>query len=101
MDMIKENYRKQGEALIPKFARRNMEAFFCETAQEAKALVLSMSPEGSVVTSGGSVTLEQTGIMEELKSSKYTYVARCFSADPKETHICWRNTCLFALGQYL
>ena len=84
MDIIKENYRRQAEALIPKFARRNMEAFYCDTAEEAKKLVLSMIPEGSTVTSGGSVTLEQTDIMEELKSSRYTYVARCFSADPKE-----------------
>ena len=71
MDVMKEYYRKQAEALIPKFARRNMEAFYCETAEEAKTLVLSMIPEGSVVTSGGSVTLEETGIMEELKSDKY------------------------------
>ena len=63
MDIIKENYRRQAEALIPKFARRNMEAFYCDTAEEAKKLVLSMIPEGSTVTSGGSVTLEQTGIM--------------------------------------
>lgn len=84
MDIIKENYRRQAEALIPQFARRNMEAFYCDTAEEAKKLVLSMIPEGSAVTSGGSVSLEQTGIMEELKSSRYTYVARCFSADPKE-----------------
>ena len=84
MDIIKENYRRQAEALIPKFAGRNMEAFYCDTAEEAKKLVLSMIPEGSTVTSGGSVTLEQTGIMEELKSSRYTYVARCFSADSKE-----------------
>ena len=37
MDIIKENYRRQAEALIPKFARRNMEAFYCDTAEEAKS----------------------------------------------------------------
>lgn len=84
MNAVQELYRKQAKALIPKFARRNMEAFYCDTAQEAKELVLSMIPEGSVVTSGGSVTLEQTGIFQELQSEKYTYVARSFSDDPKE-----------------
>ena len=84
MNTVQELYRKQANALIPKFARRNMEAFYCDTAQEAKDLVLSMIPEGSVVTSGGSVTLEQTGIFRELQSEKYTYVARSFSDDPKE-----------------
>ena len=84
MNAVQELYRKQANALIPKFARRNMEAFYCDTAQEAKDLVLSMIPEGSVVTSGGSVTLEQTGIFRELQSEKYTYVARSLSDDPKE-----------------
>ncbi len=84
MSAVQELYRKQAKALIPKFARRNMEAFYCDTAQDAKELVLSMIPEGSVVTSGGSVTLEQTGILQELKTEKYTYVSRSFSNDPKE-----------------
>lgn len=35
MDIIKENYRRQAEALTPKFARRNTEAFYCDTAEEA------------------------------------------------------------------
>ncbi len=84
MSALKELYKKQAEALIPKFARRNMEAFYCETAQEAKELVISMIPEGSLVTSGGSVTLEQTGILQELQSDKYTYAARSRSKDPAE-----------------
>ncbi len=84
MDTVKEVYRKQAESLMPKFARRNIEAFYCETAEEAKELVLSMIPEGSTVTSGGSATLEETGILQEIQSSRYTYIARCFSSDPKE-----------------
>ncbi len=72
MNAVQELYRKQAKALIPKFARRNMEAFYCDTAQEAKEYVLSLIPEGSAVTSGGSVTLEQTGIMQELQ-----FLIRC------------------------
>ena len=84
MDMVLEIYRKQAEALIPKFAKRGMEAFFCEDREAAKELVLSMIPEGSVVTSGGSMTLQETGILEEIQSSKYQYVARSRSKDLKE-----------------
>ena len=84
MMKVQEMYQKQAEAVIPKFARRNMEAFYCADAAEAKALVLSMIPEGSVVTSGGSVTLEETGILQALRSEKYTYLARSNSDDPKE-----------------
>ena len=84
MNEIKEIYRKQAESLIPRFAKRNIEAVYCENAEDAKELVLSMIPEGSTVTSGGSRTLEETGILEELKSSRYNYIARCYSSDPKE-----------------
>lgn len=89
MMKVQEMYQKQAEAVIPKFARRNMEAFYCADAAEAKALVLSMIPEGSVVTSGGSVTLEETGILQALRSEKYTYLARSNSDDPKEVQACY------------
>ena len=58
MNEIREIYRKQAESLVPKFARRNIEAVYCESAEDARELVLSMIPEGSTVTSGGSMTLE-------------------------------------------
>ena len=32
MSTLQDTYRKQAEELIPKFARRNMEAFYCGTA---------------------------------------------------------------------
>ena len=80
----KEYYRNLAETLIPRFAKRNMQAVYCETAEEAKQTVLSMIPEGSTVTNGGSVTLDETGILEVLKGSAYKYIARSTSADPKE-----------------
>ena len=80
----KEYYRNLAGTLIPRFAKRNMEAVYCETAEEAKQTVLSMIPEGSSVTNGGSVTLDETGILEVLKSDAYLYVPRSMSSDPKE-----------------
>lgn len=84
MNGLQETRRRQAQTLIGKFARRNMEAFYCETAEDAKTLVLSMIPEGSVVTSGGSVTLDETGILRALQSEKYTYLKRSASTDPRE-----------------
>lgn len=84
MSIVQTIYKAQAESLIPKFARRNMEAFYCETAKEAKELVLSMIPEGSTVTSGGSVTLEEAGILQEIQSPRYNYIERCFSKEPGE-----------------
>lgn len=41
MNEIKEIYRKQAESLIPRFAKRNSEAVYCENAGDAKELILS------------------------------------------------------------
>lgn len=80
----KEYYKKLAQTLIPRFAKRNMEAVYFDTAEEAREAVLGMIPEGSTVTSGGSVTLDQTGILDALKGESWHYVPRSFSADPKE-----------------
>ena len=80
----KEYYRNLANTLIPRFEKRNMEAVYCETAEDARQTVLSMIPEGSTVTNGGSMTLEETGILDTLKGSAYRYVPRSTSADPKE-----------------
>ncbi len=53
-----------------------MDAYYVETAEEAKALALSLIPEGSVCASGGSVTLAETGILDAVKNGNYTYIDR-------------------------
>lgn len=80
----KEYYQKLAESVIPRFAKRNMEAVYCETAEEARKTVLAMIPEGSTVANGGSATLTETGILDVLKGDSYRYIPRSSSSDPKE-----------------
>ena len=53
-----------------------MDVHYVETAEEAKALALSLIPEGSVCASGGSVTISETGILDAVKNGNYTYIDR-------------------------
>ena len=76
-------YQNLANTLIPQFAKRNMEACYCATAAEAKELVLSLIPTGSTVTNGGSMTLEETGILPALQTDDYAYVPRLKSDDKK------------------
>ncbi|MCR4752630.1 MAG: lactate utilization protein [Eubacterium sp.] len=76
-------YQNLANTLIPQFAKRNMEACYCATAAEAKELVLSLIPKGSTVTNGGSMTLEETGILPALQTDDYAYVPRLKSDDKK------------------
>ncbi|RJP21825.1 MAG: lactate utilization protein [Candidatus Abyssobacteria bacterium SURF_5] len=50
----------------------NIECILVQTKQEALAKTLEMIPEGSTVGLGGSVTVEQVGLLERLRSGKYT-----------------------------
>ena len=54
--------------MIKNLARRNMQAFYCPTAQEAVSKVLELIPAGSSVTWGGSMTIRDIGIPDALRA---------------------------------
>ena len=56
-----------GDKLIKNLQRRNMEAFYCPTAQDAVAKVQELIADGSSVTWGGSMTVRDLGIPQALK----------------------------------
>ena len=55
--------------IIRHLKRRNFNAHYCATAAEAIALVKSLMPEGSSVTWGGSQTIREMGLTQELIDS--------------------------------
>ena len=61
---------------VENLKKNNMETFVVKTREEAKALALSMIPEGAVCAHGGSVTLKECGIPEALAEGNYTYLDR-------------------------
>ena len=75
------------EKTIEALRSNRMDVHYVETPEEAKALVLSLIPEGSSCASGGSVTLAETGIVEALKNGNYNYIDRMIpglTAEQKE-----------------
>ena len=61
---------------IEALTSNRMDVYDVKTAEEAKALALSLIPEGSSCASGGSVTLAETGIVDALKNGNYNYIDR-------------------------
>ncbi len=78
------SYRNTAESVIKEFARRGIEAYYCEDSKGAVEQVLSMMEKNAVVTSGGSVTLAETGIMDAVKNGPYTYIDRLTAKTPQE-----------------
>ncbi|MFC2102589.1 lactate utilization protein [Bacteroidota bacterium] len=60
-------YRKQAEQIIRQMQRQGIEGFYFPDAASAVAAICSMIPPGSVVGLGGSVTITQTGLIQELR----------------------------------
>ena len=54
-------------------ASRNFETYYVETKEDALQLVLSLIPAGSKVSTGGSKTLAETGIIDALKEGDYDF----------------------------
>ena len=62
MSPIEIRNEKAAGKVIKNLARRNIEAFYCPTAQEAVEKVLEMIPQGSSITWGGSMSIRDIGI---------------------------------------
>lgn len=70
MEIKKNFYEHQAHTIIKNLKLRQIEAFYCSTTAEAKEKALSYLSDGSTVGYGGSMTLEETGIMSALRSNK-------------------------------
>lgn len=69
----------------------NFETFFVESKEDVVPLIKSMVPVGSVVSNGGSVSLQQCGVMNFLRSGDYQFLDREMAKTPKETQDIYRK----------
>lgn len=51
-------------------------AVYAENADEARKIVVDMIPKGSTIAVGGSVTLNETGILAEIQKPEYKFIDR-------------------------
>ena len=64
------------EKTIEALKKNNMEAYFVETRDEAVDLTLSLIEKGSSIGVGGSVTINQLGMLEILRNGDYDFFDR-------------------------
>lgn len=56
--------------------KRKFDAHYAETADDARKMVEELIPEGAEIAVGGSVTLQETGIMDLVRNPKYNFIDR-------------------------
>ncbi len=67
---------KMIERTMKMLEKNNMTAYYAPTVADAQALVKQLVPKGASVACGGSMSLEEAGIMEILRSGDYTFFDR-------------------------
>ncbi len=77
MNEIKKwSLQKKAKAAVEVLNKHQFDAHYAKNAQDACNLVKEMLSDGTQIAVGGSVTLQETGIMELIKSGKYDFIDR-------------------------
>lgn len=74
-------YEQQAKKVIANFQRRNINAQYVPSREEALSIILGMIPQGVTVGWGDSVTLHQVGVFSELKRRKSNEIFDPFERD--------------------
>ncbi|MDR3259692.1 MAG: lactate utilization protein [Fusobacteriaceae bacterium] len=80
MSVKEDSINKRSELaaiqVVKNLQSRNFEAFYCKTGREAVEKAISLIPEGASVTWGGSVTIQEIGLIDELYKKNFNVVDR-------------------------
>lgn len=87
---MNQNIVKRNELLAQKMIRelesRNMEAYYAVSKEEALQKALELIPEGSSVTWGGSMSIQEIGLIKALHEGNYEVYDREQAKTPEEKH---------------
>lgn len=72
------------EKVVKSLKSRHFEAFYCKTSAEAIEKVLSLIPEGDIVSWGGSETIRTMGLTRRIHEGPYTVLDRDLATTPEE-----------------
>ncbi len=67
---------KLAKEIIKGLESRNMKGYYAATREDALKIALDIIPEGSTITQGGSVSVEEIGLVDALRKGNYQYKRR-------------------------
>ena len=83
---MNQNIVKRNELLAQKVIKglesRNMTGYYAASKEEALKTALSLIPEGSSVTMGGSMSAQEIGLVAAVKEGNYRFIDR-HAGDPR------------------
>lgn len=73
-----------GKSLVTKLEARHFEAYYCPTAKEALEKAVSMVPEKSSVSWGGSASIRNMGLTKAFHDGDFKVIDRDLAKSPEE-----------------
>lgn len=77
-------YENLADSIIEKFNKRGIEGYYCENAEEALQTAKRFLTPGCSISWGGSETLTEIGLLDELSESDYILYDRHTAKTPEE-----------------
>jgi L-lactate utilization protein LutB len=74
--LLKWKYKEVGEQMIQTLKNKKHDAYLVESKEEVIKLIKEIVPEKSSAAIGGSITLQETGIIDFLKNNDYDFYNR-------------------------
>lgn len=84
MSPKKVYYENLADSIIEKFNKRGIEGYYCENAEDALLTAKRFLTPGCSISWGGSQTLVEIGLLDELKASDYIIYNRELAKTPEE-----------------
>lgn len=84
MSYKQQYYENLAESIIEKFNLRGIEGYYCADREEANAKAKRFLTPGCSVSWGGSMTIQEIGLIDDLKESDYTIYDRAEAVTPEE-----------------
>lgn len=91
---VKSKYEKQGVLIVKALKKRNFEAYYVSTAEEATSLFFSLISVNSLISWGGSETIKEIKLIEEIKKRNYNYLDRDSAENSEERQAIMRKSLL-------
>jgi hypothetical protein len=85
-------YETLADTIIEKFNKRGIEGYYCDNAGEALLTAKRFLTPGCSISWGGSQTLEEIGLLDELKASDFIIYDRTIPKTPEEKALMYSKT---------
>ncbi len=92
MSFVKQSNANSAATILSKLSKRGIEGYFFETCEEAVKKALSLMPEGSSVSWGGSMSISECGLMDAVKAHNYKLIDRATAVTPEEKRTIFAQT---------